>query len=130
MSNGGCHPVDGCHDGDPFARPTSTSWPQCGREHTGGLCSRVSIRGLQGVKVAFVGMTLEGTPSIVTPSGVAGFEFLDEADTVNRLIPRVKHAARAMWCSCMRAASLPPTLNDGPRLRGPSQTSSKDRTGN
>ena len=29
-------------------------------------------------------MTLEGTPDIVSPSGVAGLEFLDEADTANR----------------------------------------------
>lgn len=35
-------------------------------------------------------MTLEGTPTIVTPSGVAGLEFRDEADTVNALIPELK----------------------------------------
>ena len=29
-------------------------------------------------------MTLEGTPGIVTPSGVAGLEFRDEAETANR----------------------------------------------
>jgi 5'-nucleotidase len=29
-------------------------------------------------------MTLEGTPSIVTPSGVAGLDFADEAETANR----------------------------------------------
>ena len=29
-------------------------------------------------------MTLEGTPDIVSPSGVAGLDFLDEADTANR----------------------------------------------
>jgi 5'-nucleotidase len=42
------------------------------------------------VKVAFIGMTLKGTPSIVTPTGVAGLEFRDEADTVNALIPRLR----------------------------------------
>ena len=31
-------------------------------------------------------MTLEGTPTIVTPEGVAGFDFLDEADTANALV--------------------------------------------
>ena len=43
-----------------------------------------------GVKVAFIGMTLKGTPAIVTPAGVAGLEFRDEADTVNALIPRLR----------------------------------------
>jgi hypothetical protein len=32
-------------------------------------------------------MTLRDTPSIVTPAGVAGLEFRDEADTVNALVP-------------------------------------------
>ena len=48
------------------------------------------IKTFNGVKVAFIGMTLKGTPSIVTPTGVAGLEFRDEADTVNALIPRLR----------------------------------------
>ena len=43
-----------------------------------------------GVKVAFIGMTLKATPSIVTPTGVAGLEFRDEAQTVNALIPELR----------------------------------------
>ena len=35
-------------------------------------------------------MTLEGTPQIVTPSGVAGLQFRDEADTINALVPRLR----------------------------------------
>jgi 5'-nucleotidase len=49
-----------------------------------------AIRNFQGNKVAFVGMTLEATPSIVTPSGIATLDFHDEADTVNALIPELK----------------------------------------
>lgn len=44
------------------------------------------VKEFLGNKVAFIGMTLEGTPTIVTPSGVAGLTFHDEADTVNALI--------------------------------------------
>jgi 5'-nucleotidase len=40
--------------------------------------------------VAFIGMTLEGTPSIVTPAGIAGLAFHDEADTVNQLIDKLR----------------------------------------
>ena len=40
--------------------------------------------------VAFIGMTLRDTPTIVTPSGVAGLEFRDEADTVNALVPELR----------------------------------------
>lgn len=35
-------------------------------------------------------MTLKATPTIVTPTGVAGLDFLDEADTVNALVPRLR----------------------------------------
>src|SRR5882724_1180389 len=48
------------------------------------------IKSFNGVKVAFIGMTLKGTPDIVTPTGVAGLEFRDEADTVNALVPRLR----------------------------------------
>lgn len=43
-----------------------------------------------GVRVAFIGMTLKATPTIVTPVGVAGLEFRDEADTVNALVPHLR----------------------------------------
>jgi 5'-nucleotidase len=42
------------------------------------------------VKVGVVGMTLEGTPQIVTPAGISHVDFLDEADTVNALVPELK----------------------------------------
>ncbi len=48
------------------------------------------IKTFNSVRVAFIGMTLKGTPSIVTPTGVAGLEFRDEAATVNALVPRLR----------------------------------------
>jgi 2',3'-cyclic-nucleotide 2'-phosphodiesterase (5'-nucleotidase family) len=40
-----------------------------------------------GAKIAFIGMTLKDTPTIVTKSGVEGLEFTDEAATANALVP-------------------------------------------
>lgn len=54
------------------------------------LLPGVGIKNFLGNKVAFIGMTLEDTPTIVSPSGVAGLSFKDEADTVNALIPQLK----------------------------------------
>ncbi|MES2716572.1 MAG: bifunctional metallophosphatase/5'-nucleotidase [Pseudomonadota bacterium] len=48
------------------------------------------VKDFLGNKVAFIGMTLEGTPTIVSPAGVAGLNFADEADTVNALIPQLR----------------------------------------
>ncbi|BAK65503.1 putative nucleotidase [Sphingobium sp. SYK-6] len=42
------------------------------------------------VRIAFVGMTLKGTPEIVSPRSVAGLRFADEAETANALIPRLR----------------------------------------
>ena len=54
------------------------------------LLPAYGIKTFNGVKVAFIGMTLKATPSIVTPTGVAGLEFRDEAATVNALIPGLR----------------------------------------
>jgi 5'-nucleotidase len=40
-----------------------------------------------GQKVGFIGMTLEGTPSIVAQAGIAAVDFKDEVDTANALVP-------------------------------------------
>ena len=48
------------------------------------------IKRVGGVKVAIVGAVLEGTPTIVTPTGVAGLRFLDEAESINALVPSIR----------------------------------------
>ena len=48
------------------------------------------VRDFQGIKVAFIGLTLEGTPRIVARSGVEGLTFLDEVETINSLVPRLQ----------------------------------------
>ena len=47
-------------------------------------------QGNQVVKVGFVGMTLKGTPNMVTPEGIQGLRFEDEAATANALVPFFK----------------------------------------
>ena len=92
MQNGGCHPVDGCQDGDPFYGANFQFLAaNVVRQNNGKtLFPPYKIRSFGAAKVAFIGMTLEGTPTIVTPAGVAGLKFLDEADTVNALVPELK----------------------------------------
>ena len=45
------------------------------------------VKRFQGIPVAFIGLTLKDTPTIVMPAGVAGLTFRDEAETVNALVP-------------------------------------------
>jgi len=94
MQKGGCHPVDGCADGDPFGgadfQYLAANVFYDGTNQT--IFPPYRIKTFKyGVKVAFIGMTLEGTPNIVTPSAVAGLDFRDEADTVNRLVRQLKN---------------------------------------
>ena len=49
------------------------------------------IKKIDGMPIAFIGAVLKGTPTIVTPSGVAGLRFLDEADAINSYIPELRH---------------------------------------
>jgi 5'-nucleotidase len=88
MQNGGCHPVDGCQDGTPFFGSVFQYLAANVIDTSAGnpLLPAYEIRFFRGIKVAFIGETLEGTPEIVTPAGVAGLEFLDEADVVNGLV--------------------------------------------
>ena len=92
MQRGGCHPVDGCQDGDGFAGADFKYLAaNVVSERNGRTLFRgTEVRKFDGIKVGFIGMTLEGTPTIVTPSGVAGYDFLDEADTANQAVQELK----------------------------------------
>ena len=48
------------------------------------------IQRVDGMPIAFIGAVLKATPTIVTPSGVAGVTFLDEAEAINRYIPELR----------------------------------------
>jgi 5'-nucleotidase len=45
---------------------------------------------VKGQKVAFIGMTLEGTPAIVSQAGIADVQFNDEIETANALVPKLR----------------------------------------
>jgi 5'-nucleotidase len=92
MQNGGCHPVDKCQGPHPFAGArfhylaASTVEKDTGKT----VFPAYEIREFEGIPVAFIGLTLKGTATIVSPPGIAGLEFKDEADTVNALVPELK----------------------------------------
>ena len=92
MQEGGCHPADGCLDGDGFAGANfrylaaNVTW----KKNDKPIFPAYKTRSFNGVSIAFIGMTLEGTPSIVTPSGISELNFKDEAETVNKLVPELK----------------------------------------
>jgi 5'-nucleotidase len=95
MQYGGCHPLDGCQDGDPFTgaffKYLAANVFYEGTNRTILPPYKIERVGQQGkTKIAFIGLTLEGTPLIVTPAGVAGLEFRDEIVTINALVEKLK----------------------------------------
>src|SRR5262245_10565357 len=92
MQNGGCHPVDGCQGPHRFEGAkfrylaASTIVKRTGKP----LFPPYVVREFDGIPVAFIGLTLKGTQGIVSPVGIAGLEFRDEAETVNALIPELR----------------------------------------
>src|SRR5438876_9913429 len=92
MQNGGCHPVDKCQGPHPFQGAKFHYLAASTVEKATGktVFPAYEIRTFEGVPVAFIGLTLKGTPNIISPESAAGLEFRDEAATVNALVPELK----------------------------------------
>jgi len=92
MQNGGCHPVDGCQGPHAFLGAkfhylaASTIEKDTGKT----IFPPYEIRQFDGIPVGFIGLTLKGTPDIISPTSAAGLEFRDEADTVNASVAELK----------------------------------------
>jgi 5'-nucleotidase len=125
MQRGGCHPVDGCQDGTGFRGADFRFLAANVVDEDSGrtLFPPYAIRKFRGIKVGFIGMTLEGTPDIVSPSGVAGLDFLDEAETANRYASelRRRHGVRAIVVLLHEGGlqSQPGGINDCNGIAGP-----------
>ena len=102
MQNGGCHPLDGCQDGSPFAgaffQYLAANVYYEGTDET--ILPEYEVKSVDGKKIAFIGLTLEGTPTIVTPTAVAGLEFRPEVATVNALVHELRRSRTSRRSSC------------------------------
>lgn len=87
LANGGCHPATGCFKGAGFEYLAANVVDKKTGEP---VFAPYAIERVDGIPVGFIGVVLKATPTVVTPSGVAGLEFLDEAATVNRYVQALK----------------------------------------
>lgn len=87
MQNGGCHPKEGCYEkgktfpgaGFPYLAANVTDE----KTHK-PILKPYTVWKKNGVKIGFIGLTLEGTPDVVTADGVKGLKFHDEIETINK----------------------------------------------
>ncbi|MER7683426.1 bifunctional metallophosphatase/5'-nucleotidase [Streptomyces sp. NPDC097610] len=87
LQNGGCHPTDGCYD--KKAKFRGADFPYLAANVTDEKTGKPILKPYwvwkkNGVKVGFIGVTLEGTPNIVSADGVKGLKFGDEVETINK----------------------------------------------
>ena len=99
MQNGGCGPENSCPDGTFGGADFKFLAANVVYRDTGKpIFPAYAIRKFGHIKVGFIGMTLEGTPDIVSASGIRDVQFLDEAETANKYATelRKKHGVRAI----------------------------------
>jgi 5'-nucleotidase len=92
MQYGGCHPDDGCFFPNSPYQGANFQWLAANVVNDFGETPLPPfwIRKFEGITVAFIGMTLEATDTLVSASGIAGWSFRDEARTANALVPILK----------------------------------------
>ena len=92
MQYGGCHPADGCYfPSEPYPG-ADFQWLAANVVNESGETPLPPywIERFQNVNVGFIGMTLKATDTLVAAAGIQGWEFLDEAETANALVPILK----------------------------------------
>jgi 5'-nucleotidase len=122
MQNGGCHPVDGCQGPHPFTGAKFHYLAASTIETTTGrsVLPPYEIREFEGIPIAFIGLTLKETAGIVSPSGVTGLEFRDEAETVNALVPQLKaRGVEAIVVLIHQGGEPAGDYNECPAITGP-----------
>ncbi|MEJ0035427.1 MAG: bifunctional metallophosphatase/5'-nucleotidase [Gammaproteobacteria bacterium] len=99
MQRGGCHPTDasscqGATVGTPVpfegAKFKFLSANVVVTATGKTLFPAYGVKVVGGVRMGFIGLTLKETPTIVTPSGVAGLEFRDEAQSINAAVKQLR----------------------------------------
>ncbi len=87
LQNGGCHPTDGCYvKGKKFK---GADFPYLAANVLDEKTRKPILKPYwvwknNGVKVGFIGVTLEDTPCVVSAEGVKGLKFKDEVETINK----------------------------------------------
>ena len=121
LQRGGCG-SEGCKGPQPFTGAkfqylaASTVDEKTGRT----LLPAYHVKRFQGIPVAFIGLTLKDTPTIVVPSGVAGLRFRDEAETVNELVPQLRAQGIEAIVLLIHEGGVPTgDYNECPGISGP-----------
>lgn len=98
LQNGGCEKhtartpcqVDADFSGARFSYLAANVRTTTGKTLFPAAAMRSFGEGPNAVRVGFIGLALEETPTLVVPSAVEDLRFEDEADTINALVPKLR----------------------------------------
>jgi len=135
MQNGGClddgdgvNGADSCPGGKEFEGAdfqylgANVVWKDQGANESPTVFPGVEVMKVQGKKVAFIGMTLEATDTIVSPAGITEIDFADEVETANALVPGLRKRGIKSIVVLLHEGAVPsdPTAyNDCTGVSGP-----------
>jgi 2',3'-cyclic-nucleotide 2'-phosphodiesterase (5'-nucleotidase family) len=131
MQYGGCHPTEGCFDDDGYsgadfpwlaANVTYKSGvkaqrPKHARHYGDWFRSRTGrtvlpptwVTRVEGIKVGFIGMTLEGTPELVAQAGIKDVDFRDEVVSAGLAARDLRKRGVEAIVVLLHEGGIPPT---------------------
>ncbi|EGK08898.1 bifunctional metallophosphatase/5'-nucleotidase [Kroppenstedtia eburnea] len=87
LIHGGEHEKTGYFSGADFPyTAANVVWEKTGKP----ILPPHVIKRVKGIPVGFIGVVTKETPTIVTPTGVKGVKFTDEAEAINREVKQLK----------------------------------------
>jgi len=110
MQKGGCHPEDGCYaEGRTFE---GADFPFLAANVTDDKTGKpildpTYVWEKNGVRIGFIGVTLEGTPNIVTAEGIKGLTFHDEIKTINHYAKKLQRQGVKSIVALIHEGGLP-----------------------
>lgn len=110
MQYGGCHPVEGCFE--PGKEFGGAEFKYLAANVVDDRTKRPMLNPTYiwkkgDVKIGFIGVTLEGTPDIVTADGVKGLTFGDEVETINKYADQLNRQGVKSIVALIHEGGLP-----------------------
>ncbi|MFF9779260.1 bifunctional metallophosphatase/5'-nucleotidase [Streptomyces sp. NPDC013978] len=110
LQKGGCHPTDGCYvKGKKFK---GADFPYLAANVIDNKTKKPLLKPYwvwkkNGVKVGFIGVTLEDTPGVVSAEGVKGLTFKDEVKTINKYAKELERQGVKSVVALIHEGGLP-----------------------
>ncbi|BBC34400.1 5'-nucleotidase, C-terminal domain protein [Streptomyces graminofaciens] len=114
LQKGGCHPTAGCYI--PGKKFKGADFPYLAANVLNKKTNKPILKPYwvwkqNGVKIGFIGVTLEDTPGVVSAEGVKGLKFKDEVQTINKYAKELERQGVKSVVALIHEGGLPASTN-------------------